>query len=183
MQHAVRCGATAFVQQITGTGSAAAEDGVRMPQASLIAWIITAGAGLYLLTIWLIEYDREFQASAATRLPVPVISAHALLAITGLVVWGIYLLTDTDRLAWVATFILAPVALFGLIMGARWITVYRTHAAPSAVAAGAGAGSARNWTAVPPERHFPLSVVIGHGVFAVVTVVLVVLTTLGVGGS
>ncbi len=37
--------------------------------------------------------------------------------------------------------------------------------------------------AVPPERHFPLSVVIGHGVFALVTIVLVVLTLLGIGGS
>ena len=154
-----------------------------MPQAGLIAWILTAGAGLYLLTIWLIEYDREFQSAAATRLPVPVISAHALLAMTGLVVWGVYLLTDADRLAWLATFILAPVALFGFIMAARWVVVYRTHAAPSAVPAGSGARSARNWTAVPPERHFPLGVVISHGVFAAVTIVLVVLTTLGVGGS
>jgi hypothetical protein len=150
-----------------------------MPQAALIAWIITAGAGLYLLTVWLIEYDREFQSAAATRLPVPVISGHALLAVSGLVIWGIYVLTDTDRLAWVATFILAPVALFGFIMAARWIGVYRAHAAP----AGSGARSARNWTAVPPERHFPLPVVIGHGVLAAVTIVLVVLTTLGVGGS
>jgi len=154
-----------------------------MPQAGLIAWILTAGAGLYLLTIWLIEYDREFQSAAATRLPVPVISAHALLATGGLVVWGIYLLTDSDRLAWLATFILAPVALFGFAMAARWIVVYRTHAAPSAVPAGTGARSGGNWTAVPPERHFPLPVVVTHGVFAAVTIVLVVLTTLGVGGS
>ncbi len=154
-----------------------------MPQAGLIAWILTAGAGLYLLTVWLIEYDREFQSAAATRLPVPVISAHALLAVTGLVIWGIYLLTDTDRLAWVATFILAPVALFGFIMATRWIVVYRTHEAPSGASVGSGARSARNWTAVPPERHFPLPVVIGHGVFAVITIVLVLLTTLGVGGS
>jgi hypothetical protein len=153
-----------------------------MQQAGLIAWLITAGAGLYLLTVWLIEYDREFQSAAATRLPVPVISAHALLAVTGLVIWGIYLLTNTDRLAWVATFILAPVALFGFIMAARWIGVYRAHAAPGA-AVGSGARAARNWTAVPPERHFPLSVVIGHGIAAAVTIVLVVLTTLGVGGS
>ena len=149
-----------------------------MPQAGLIAWILTAGAGLYLLTIWLIEYDREFQSAAATRLPVPVISAHALLAMTGLVVWGVYLLTDADRLAWLATFILAPVALFGFIMAARWVVVYRTHAAPSAVPAGSGARSARNWTAVPPERHFPLSAVVLHGVLAFTTVILVVVTVL-----
>ncbi len=34
---------------------------------------------------------------------------------------------------------------------------------------------------VPPERHFPLAVVIGHGMFAVTTVVLVLLTVLGLG--
>jgi manganese efflux pump family protein len=36
---------------------------------------------------------------------------------------------------------------------------------------------------VPPERHFPVAVVIGHGVFAAVTIVLVLLTALGVGES
>ena len=37
---------------------------------------------------------------------------------------------------------------------------------------------------MPPERNFPLSVVIGHGLFAVTTVVLVVVTALReVGGS
>ena len=49
-----------------------------MPFAALFSWLITTVGGLYLLTIWLIGYDHEFQAGAATRLPVPVISAHAL---------------------------------------------------------------------------------------------------------
>ena len=35
----------------------------------------------------------------------------------------------------------------------------------------------------PPERNFPLPVVIAHGVFAALTITLVVLTALGVGGS
>ena len=38
-------------------------------------------------------------------------------------------------------------------------------------------------SAVPPERHFPLPVVIGHGILAVTTVVLVVFTALGAAGS
>src|SRR5258708_39286767 len=54
-----------------------------------LTWLITASAGLYLLAIWLIEYDREFQSAAATRLPVPVISAHVLLAVGGLAVWAL----------------------------------------------------------------------------------------------
>ncbi len=52
-----------------------------MSTAALIAWVITALVGFFLLSIWIIEYDREFQSAAATRLPVPVISAHALLAV------------------------------------------------------------------------------------------------------
>ena len=69
------------------------------------------------------------------------------------------------------------VATLGLIMAARWIRVYRAH--DFAAVRGAGAG-----ITVPPERNFPLSVVIGHGLFAVTTLVLVVVTALReVGGS
>ena len=108
-----------------------------MSLAALFTWIVTAGAGLYLLTIWLIEYDRDFQSAAATRLPVPVISAHALLAVAGLVVWALYLITDTSRLAYAAALTLVVVAALGLTMGARWIRVYRAHDA-AAVRGGPG---------------------------------------------
>jgi hypothetical protein len=156
-----------------------------MALAALVTWLITASAGLYLLAIWLIEYDREFQSAAATRLPVPVISAHVLLAVGGLAVWGLYLITDAFRLAWVAVAVLAVVALLGLTMAARWVGVYRTHSAPAAVTVPAGAqGASSGRVPVPPERHFPLPVVIGHGVLAVTTILLVLLTALHVfGGS
>ena len=148
-----------------------------MSLAALFTWIVTAGAGLYLLTIWLIEYDRDFQSAAATRLPVPVISAHALLAVAGLVVWALYLITDTSRLAYAAALTLVVVAALGLTMAVRWISVYRAHDA-AAVRGGRGG------IAVPPERNFPLPVVIGHGLFAGATIILVVLTALGeIGGS
>jgi hypothetical protein len=68
----------------------------------------------------------------------------------------------------------------GLIMAVRWIGVYRAFAAAKT---GAGPGSPRAQSAIPPERNFPLPVVIAHGVFAVTTVTLVLLTALGVGGS
>jgi hypothetical protein len=148
-----------------------------MSLAALLTWIITAGAGLYLLTIWLIEYDREFQSAAATRLPVPVISAHALLAVAGLVVWGAYLITDTPRLALAAAAIVVVVAALGLTMAVRWFRVYRAH--DSAAARGERSG-----ITVPPERNFPLPVVIGHGLFAGATIVLVLVTAFGeLGGS
>jgi hypothetical protein len=170
---------------------------------ALIAGLATAGAGLFLLAIWLIEYDRDYQTSAATRLPIPVISSHALLALTALVFWAAYLLFDSDRMAWVALVLLAGVAVLGLTMAWRWLGVYRSTNAAAAAAAAQGApriggyspGSAPGGLdpaltrpgsqlgiMMPPERHFPVSVVIIHGIFAVTTVIIVLLTTLKVVG-
>jgi hypothetical protein len=153
-----------------------------MPVLALITWIITALGGLYLLAIWLIEYDPDFQRAAATRLPVPVISGHVLFALGGLALWLMYLITDKDVFAWGTIAVLAFVATFGLTMAVRWIGVYRAGPVQdSASAMPMSQGSAA--LTVPPERHFPVSVVIGHGIFAAATIILVVLTILGVGGS
>jgi hypothetical protein len=156
-----------------------------MALVALVAWLCTVGIGLYLLAIWLIEYDREFQSTAATRLPVPVIGTHALLAFGGLAVWALYLITDAGRLAWVAVVILGAAATLGLTMAARWIGVLRAHEAPRPVAVPAGGrpGSYISRVPVPPERHFPAPVVVVHGIFAGATILLVLLTALGVGGS
>ena len=137
-----------------------------MSAAALFTWMATILAGLVLLVIWLMEYDRDFQSAAATRLPVPVISTHALLGVGGLTVWGFYLATDNDPLAWASLADLSVVAVLGLVMGARWIAVYRTYDAPAA--------SSMRMVAVPPERHFPRPVILIHGIFAVTTVALVV---------
>ena len=146
-----------------------------MSVVALFTWIATVLLGLLLLVIWLMEYDREFQSAAATRLPVPVIATHALMGMGGLLLWIGYLLVDKERLAWAAVVILGTVALLGLIMAARWIRVYRDFADP-------GPALTRS-VAVPPERNFPLPVVVSHGVLAVTTIVLVLFTALGVGGS
>ena len=142
-----------------------------MNVAALFAWLLTVCGGLILLMIWIIEYDSDFQSTVATRLPVPVISAHALLALGGLTVWLSYILIDQDRLAWISVAILAVVVLLGLGMASRWIRVYRTFAKP-----GPSLASKRT---VPPERHFPVPVVIIHGLLGVTTIVLVLVTTLG----
>ena len=159
-----------------------------MSAASLFAWIATVLVGLLLLVIWLMEYDPQFQSTAATRLPIPVISTHALLGMAGLLLWGAYLLADEDRLAYATLADLAVAVVLGLTMAARWIGVYRAYGSQSrrahvsaAVPVGVGAGYGAHpgsRIAIPPERHFPLPVVILHGVFAVATVILVLLTAL-----
>jgi len=141
-----------------------------MSAASLFAWIATVLVGLLLLVIWFMEYDPQFQRAAATRLPVPLISTHALLGMAGLLLWGGYLLVDEDRLAWATIADMGLAVLLGLTMAWRWIRVYRAPADPDPSPTGI--------VSVPPERHFPLSAVILHGLLAVTTVVLVLFTVL-----
>lgn len=163
---------------------------------ALVTWITAAAGGLYLLSIWLIEYDKEFQSVAATRLPPPVLAGHVLFAGGGLAVWIGYLIFDADRLVWIALAALVLAATLGLVMAVRWIGVYR---AGRAAARKRQARRASHLTLVsgqarvavlepagdlgPPERNFPLPVVIAHGAFAAATITLVLLTALGVGAS
>jgi hypothetical protein len=137
-----------------------------MDTVALFTWMATVSLGLILLIIWLMEYDRDFQSTAATRLPIPLISTHALLGTGGLVVWGFYLVTDADPLAWTSVADLGVVVILGSIMAIRWVGVYRSYAAPSSMPTAV--------VTVPPERHFPRPVIIIHGIFATVTICVVV---------
>ncbi|HSR25263.1 MAG TPA: hypothetical protein VLW53_17030, partial [Candidatus Eisenbacteria bacterium] len=103
-----------------------------------------------------------------THLPPGLVFGHVLLAVTGLVVWIIYVATDTEALAWIAFVLLIPVAGLGLTMFARWVS------------AGEHRGGARTGPE-RPESGFPRPTVAAHGVLAVTTVVLVLLAALGVG--
>ncbi|WP_249644747.1 hypothetical protein [Nocardia sputi] len=147
-----------------------------MAIAALITWLLTAGGGFVLLASWISKGGTREQGT--TQLPPPVVFGHFLLAVAGLIVWIIYLVVDEDALAWTAFVLLIPVALLGFFMLARWLPVYRERAAAGPPQTRAPAGAQQT-----AESHFPVAVVAGHGVFAVTTVVLVLLTALGVGGS
>jgi hypothetical protein len=147
--------------------------------AALITWLLTAVGGFYMLSVWIAKGGPR--RPSTSRFPVPLVFGHFALAVIGLVLWIIYLITDTDALAWAAFILLLPVALLGFTMLVRWIPSYRAHTDMEATVPGAGVGIGAGQ--VPAEKHFPVAVVAGHGLFAVVTVVLVLLTALGVGGS
>jgi hypothetical protein len=141
-----------------------------MEVAALITWVITALGGFVLLGTWLSRGGMRARDAGASRFPPGLILGHFLLAATGLVLWIVYLVADSAALAWVSFAILVVVALLGFTMAARWLQDRR---AP--VAAG-GPPSAR-----PPEQHFPVAVVVLHGLLAATTLVLVLLAALGAG--
>jgi hypothetical protein len=158
-----------------------------MDIAALIVWILTAGGGFVLLGTWLSKGGARRDGTGST-FPPALIFGHFLLAAAGLLLWIVYVATNTDGIGWIAFAALALVALLGFAMFARWIPVYRGATKDRAGAHGAtssGAATAPSATstvvAEPAERHFPVLIVAGHGLLAATTLVLVLLTMLGVG--
>lgn len=138
-----------------------------MKWAALITWVLTAGGGFVLLTIWLARGGMKSQA-AGNRIKPPLIMSHFLLAATGLVLWIIYVVNDSSALAWIAFVLLLVVALLGFTMFGIWLRRRQ-------------AGVATPET--PAEQHFPIAIVGLHGLLAATTLLLVFLEAAGVGGS
>ena len=151
-----------------------------MEWAALITWVITAGGGFVLLSIWLARGGMKQREGG--RIRPPLILSHFLLAATGLVLWIIYIVADSDALAWVAFALLLVVATLGFTMFAIWLRE-RQRRAPMGAPATPGAP---NTPAVaggePAEQHFPVAIVGLHGLLAATTLVLVLLAALDVGG-
>jgi manganese efflux pump family protein len=154
-----------------------------MSLLALFIWIGTAAGGFFLLSVWLIEYDKDLQPAYRSRLSVPLILAHALPAGGGIVAWGAYLIFGWAWLAWLAVTVLVIAVTVGLLMATRWLSVYRVKRAQMRYAR-ARRGSTAEFAALlaadegPAERHFPLVLVLGHGALAATTVTLVVIVAL-----
>ncbi|AFM18146.1 hypothetical protein Mycch_3406 [Mycolicibacterium chubuense NBB4] len=133
--------------------------------ASLIAWILTAGGGAFMLAKWVGAGGHRDGSS--THLPPAAVFGHFVLAALGLVLWIVYLVIDNDSVGWVALALLVPVVVLGVVMVARWRSVRRGQPQP--------VGGQPAPVGAAPERSFPVPVVLGHGVLAVVTIVLALL--------
>jgi hypothetical protein len=89
------------------------------------------------------------QARPADRaLPPWVVFAHFGAAVTGLLLWAVFVVTGWDPLAWAATGLLMPAIGLGICTVTLW-TPYPTYPAPSARAEGTAGGAA----AVAGARH------------------------------
>ncbi len=142
-----------------------------MAIAALATWLGTAGIGFFMLMRWIRRGGLRRGRAAATHFPPAFVFTHFGLAAGGLVVWIAYLVTDSPVLAWLAFGDLAVVAMLGGFLVRRWTLDGR-----AAMAAGGRAPQVDL-----AEQHIPRPPVVGHGIFAVSTVVLVLLSALGVG--
>jgi hypothetical protein len=140
-----------------------------MEWAALITWVLTAGGGFVLLSIWLARGGMKSQGNG-NRIKPPLIMSHFLLAATGLVLWIIYVINDSGTLAWIAFILLLVVAALGFTMFGIWLRRRQ-------------AGAAGTAPDTPAEQNFPVAIVGLHGLLAATTLVLVLLAAAGVGGS
>jgi manganese efflux pump family protein len=139
-----------------------------MQWAALITWIVTAGGGFVLLAIWWSRGGMRQREGKQIR-PALILS-HFSLAAIGLVLWIVYVANDSDTLAWIAFALLVLVAVLGWTMFAIWWQRRQAGARPAAVPDAS--------PAQPAEQHFPVPIVALHGLLAVTTVVLVLLSAL-----
>jgi hypothetical protein len=145
-----------------------------MEWVALATWVLTAGGGFFLLSVWLRHGGMQQSEQPGARIRAARVLTHFALAALGLVLWIIYVASDSEALAWIAFAILLVVALIGFSMLAIWIGQRRQ---------GAAAATAGPAASPPAEQRFPIAVVGVHGVLAAVTLVLVLLVAAGVGGS
>src|ERR1044072_9146088 len=137
-----------------------------MERGAVIAWRITAALGFTMLAIWLKNGGMQQSGAVGGKIPPWLILTHFLLAAGGLLVWIVYVASDKDALAWIAFVVLAVVALLGWTMFFGWARQRRgVEPAPAGAVVTPGA-----------EVRFPISVVVVHGLAAVTTVLLVLLT-------
>ncbi|WP_427885560.1 hypothetical protein ACQHIV_24765 [Kribbella sp. GL6] len=136
-----------------------------MAIAALVTWVVTAGLGFSMLYLWISQGGVQAArggTSPSSRFAPGLIFSHFGLAGTGLILWIVYTVADAEALTWVAFAFLIAIAVLGDLLFLRW----RRGQASGTV-----------------ESTLPKPVVYIHGLFAVTTIVLVLLTALGGGES
>lgn len=135
----------------------------------LIFWLLTVMGGLYMFGLTT-RSGNTHSGATKSHLPSAVVFSHGALALAGLAVWAIYMTTDDeDALAWGAFATLLVVAALGTHMFLRWHKDRK----------GSEAEVARRREQLA-EQQIPSAVVHFHGATAGATIVLVLLTALGV---
>ncbi len=88
--------------------------------ATLIAWLLTAGIGAYMLRTWVARGGLRAQRATGVGVPPVVVFGHASVALTGLAVWLSYLGTGWAPLAWLAVGFIATAIMLGICTVTMW---------------------------------------------------------------
>ena len=126
-----------------------ASSGRPLAIAALIAWVLTASIGVYMLHTWVARGGLRRQRATGVGVPPAVVFGHASAALTGLAIWISFLEVSWDPLAWLGVALIAAAIALGVCTVTLW-TPYPVIVPPEEGEAGeAGEGGPKGgW--VPP---------------------------------
>jgi hypothetical protein len=111
-----------------------------MGLAALIAWLLTAGIGGYMLRTWVARGGLRRQRATGEGVPPGVVFGHASAALAGLAVWISYLSSGWRPLAWIGVTLACAAICLGICTVTLW-TPYPVRPDPEPVRADVAAAS------------------------------------------
>jgi hypothetical protein len=91
-----------------------------MAIAAMIAWVVTASIGIYMLRTWVTRGGLRRQRATGAGVPPAVVFGHASAALTGLVIWLGFVDTGLDLLAWLGVTVVACAIALGVCTVTLW---------------------------------------------------------------
>ena len=104
-----------------------------MAIAAMIAWVLTASIGAYMLRTWATRGGLRRQRTTGAGVPPAVVFGHASAALTGLAIWLGFLDTGLDLLAWLAVTVITGAIALGVCTVTLWTPYPVVAPAPAAV--------------------------------------------------
>jgi hypothetical protein len=93
---------------------------ISMAIAAMIAWVLTASIGAYMLRTWVTRGGLRRQRATGAGVPPAVVFGHASAALTGLLVWLGFVDTGLDLLAWLGVTVMAGAIALGVCTVTLW---------------------------------------------------------------
>jgi hypothetical protein len=91
-----------------------------MAIAAMIAWVVTASIGIYMLRTWVTRGGLRRQRATGAGVPPAVVFGHASAALTGLVIWLGFVDTGLDLLAWLGVTVMTGAIALGVCTVTLW---------------------------------------------------------------
>jgi hypothetical protein len=105
-----------------------------MAVAAMIAWVLTASIGAFMLRTWVTRGGLRRQRATGVGVPPAVVFGHASAALSGLLIWLGFVRTRSDLLAWLGVAVVAGAIALGVCTVTLW-TPYPVAVPPAAAPA------------------------------------------------
>jgi len=116
-----------------------------MAIAAMIAGVVTASIGVYMLRTWVTRGGLRRQRATGAGVPPAVVFGHASAALTGLLIWLGFVKTRSDLLAWLGVAAVAGAIALGVCTVTLW-TPYPVVVPPAPAPASEATSAAEDGT-------------------------------------